>query len=184
MTLFYFRGCVIASQWESGLSRSPYFELPPEQNPNVVTVAGEVQRKVCPFVPVAPWREIGARFTDNPWMKQIQEWYPDPPRVIFLSNNEHSKLRWHEVETSARFTEQYGEGRDDDFKRRIVGDGWIDRYRSLQDGMREALVEDAWRRQAIFVGYDAFGPTHFGRWAGWPPHSLYTKNRIAPYPLM
>ncbi len=92
----------VGSQWESGLSRKPYIDLPPDENPNVVTTNGLVEGRVCPFGPLQPWREIGRRHTDNPMMKQIQEWYPDPPMVIFLSNNEHGKLRWHEVERSKR----------------------------------------------------------------------------------
>jgi hypothetical protein len=171
----------IASQWESGLSGKPYVELPAEENPNVVTVEGEIQSKVSPFGPVAPWRQIGATFTDNPWMKQIQEWYPDPPLVIFLSNNEHHKLRWQEVETSKRYMDQYGAGRDDNFKRKVVGDGWIPRYRALQDGMRQALVSDAWRRNAIFIGYGVGDLAAFGRWGGWINYSLYSPGRgLAP----
>ena len=120
----------IASQWESGLSGKPYVDLPPERNPNVVGMDGKVLRKVSPFGPVEPWREIGRKYTDNPWMKQLQEWYPAPPLVIFLSNNEHSKLYWTELETSKRYTEKYGKDRDDDFKRKVVAEGWIERYRA------------------------------------------------------
>ena len=121
----------VGSQWESGLSGEPYVSLPPDQNPNVVTTDGAIVKAVCPFGPLAPWREIGRKHTDNPWMKQLQQWYPNPPLVIFLSNNEHSKLRWTEVEKSKRYLDQYGPGRDADFKRKVVADGWIERYRVL-----------------------------------------------------
>ena len=174
----------IASQWESGLSSMPYIGLPAEQNPNVVALDGKVQRKVSPFGPVGPWREIGATHADNPWMKQLQQWYPDPPLVIFLSNNEHTKLRWTEVESSKRYLEKYGKNCDSDFKRKVVADGWIERYRNLQDGMRQGLANDTWKKNSIYVGYDAFGPPHFGRWDGWIQHSLYSKGRIDPNALM
>lgn len=173
----------IASQWESGLSRAPYLELPADKNPNLVTVDEEIKSKVSAFGPVGPWRQIGATFTDNPWMKQIQEWYPDPPLVIFLSNNEHAKLRWHEVENSKRYVEAHGNDRDDNFKRRVLADGWIERYRALQDGMRDALQQDAWRRHAIFLGYGVGELAHFGRWGGWIQHSLYSPGRLEPLSL-
>jgi hypothetical protein len=185
----------VASQWESGLSGKPYIELPAEQNPNVVTVEGKIEGRVSPFGPVGPWRQIGRTFTDNPWMKQIQEWYPHPPLVIFLSNNEHAKLHWTEVEKEQRYLAKYGAGRDGNFKRKVVGDGWIERYRALQDGLRQGLANDTWEKNSICVGYDAFGPPHFGRWGGtdpadgktgggWLHYSDYTPGRITAAPLM
>jgi len=175
---------LLGSQWESGLSREPYLSLPPDQNPNVVTVDGTISKAVCPFGPIVPWREIGRKHTDNSWMKQLQQWYPDPPLVIFLSNNEHSKLRWKEVEKSKRYLDMYGPGHDGDFNRKAVADGWIERYRGLQDGLRDGLDNATWKKNAVFVGYDAFGPPHLGRMEGWIEYSLYSKGRIDPYPLM
>jgi len=61
--------------------------------------------------------------------------------------------------------------------------GWIERYRALQEGMREGLLSPAWRKNAKFIGYEAFGPAHFGRWGGWMEYSLYTRGRIDPNPL-
>lgn len=175
---------LVGSQWESGLSAKPYLDLPPGRNPNVVPNSGEVQAKVSPFGPVDPWREIGGSRTNTTWMKKLQQWYPDPPLVIFLSNNEHPKLTWTEVETDRRFVQQYGMGRSDDVKRKAVADGWIERYRALQDGMRAGLANATWRDRAIFVGYDAFGPSHFGRWGGWLDYSLYQSGQIDPIPRM
>ena len=174
----------IASQWERVLSEEPYSSLPPEQNPNVIDREGRIVKKVSPFGPAAPWAEAGRSYTDNPWMKQIQQWYPDPPLVIFLSNNEHAKLTWTQVETSKRYMDLCGAGKDDDTKRRLVGDGWIERYRALQEGMRSGLTEQAWRDNARFVGYGAFAPEFIGRWAGWTNYSLHTDDRLTPYPLM
>jgi len=173
-----------ASQWESALSRDPYYSLPPERNPNVVGVDGKVWKTVSPFGPVEPWRELGRTYTDNALMRKLQEWYPDPPLVIFLSNNEHGKLRWHQAEKSARYVEQYGTGGDAEFRRRVVADGWIERYRALQGGMREGLDSAQWRRAARFVGYGAGPPEFFGRWHGWINYSLHSKGRLMPYPLM
>lgn len=174
----------VGTQWESLLSEEPYRSLPAEANPNVVDGDGKIRRQVSPFGPVEPWREVGQRWTDNPQMKKLQEWYPNPPLVIFLSNNEHSKLRWTEIEKSQRYREEFGTGRDDDFKRRAVADGWIERYRALQNGMRDGLVSPVWRNSARFVGYGAFGPEFLGRWSGWPTYSLHTAGRISSEPLM
>ncbi len=174
----------VGTQWEHLLSEEPYLGLPAEENPNVVDLDGKIQRQVSPFGPVEPWREVGRKWTDNPLMKKLQGWYPNPPLVIFLSNNEHSKLPWTEVEKSRRYREKFGMGRDDDFKRRVVADGWIERYRALQNGMRDGLVSPAWRGSARFVGYGAFGPEFLGRWSGWPMYSLHTRGQIGPEPRM
>ncbi len=174
----------IASQWESGLSAEPYLSLPPNENPNVIDVDGKILPQVSPFGPLKPWREIGRKHTDNAWIRKLQEWYPDPPLVVFLSNNEHRKLVWREVENSKRYLEKYGKGGDDDAKRKVVADGWIERYRALQEGMREGLDNPNWKNNAVFVGYGAFGPEFIGRWGGWGRYSLHSKGRINPYPLM
>jgi hypothetical protein len=117
-------------------------------------------------------------------MQRLQEWYPDPPRVVFLSNNEHAKLNWKEAESCARYVQMYGRGRDDNFKRKVFADGWRKKYRAIQAGMREGLVNESWKTNAIFVGYDAFGPPHLGRWPLWKDYSYYSPNRIDPHPLM
>ena len=175
--------CFKASQWERLLSGKPWVELPPARNPNVVTPEGKIERMVSPFGPLEPWREVGRMHTANAAMKRLQEWYPDPPRVMFLSNNEHRKLRWHQMRLSKRYQDKSGAGRDGDFKRKVVADGWIERYRALQEGMRDGLVDPAWKKAAVFVGYGAFGPDHMGRWGGWHTYSLHSKGRITPWPL-
>jgi hypothetical protein len=174
----------ISPQWERYLTESPlYFNLPPEKNPNVVDKRGAVLRKVSPFGPVEPWYEIGKKWTENSLAKKLQEWYPDPPLVLFLSNNEHSRLTWRELADSSRYHTKYGSGLDDNSKRKIVGDGWIERYRVLQKGMSEGLALQQWKRKSVFIGYEAFGNSAFGRWWGWLDYSLYTPGRFEPWPL-
>ena len=174
----------VASQWESVLSGKRYVDLTAAENPNVVDVDGKVLKQASPFGPTAPWLEAGKAWTDNPWMKRLQELYPAPPLVIFLSNNEQRKLTWPKVETSNRYMQKYGKGRDSEFKRKVVADGWIERYRSLQKGMRGGLTSPSWKKNAIFVGYRAFGPEFIGRWGGWTKYSMHSAGRITPYPLM
>ena len=174
----------ISTQWERYLTDSPlYFNLPTGENPNVVDNKGTILRKVSPFGPVGPWHEMGKRWTGNDLVKKLQEWYPDPPLVLFLSNNEHARLMWHELEVSSRYLAKYRSGLDDNLKRKIVGDGWIERYRALQKGMSEGLVLKEWKKNARFIGYDAFGNSAFGRWWGWLDYSLYAPDRFEPWPL-
>jgi len=169
----------VSTQWESTLSYDKAFlGLPPDQNPNVVSVEGKVLPKVSPFGPVEPWKQCGRQWTDSLFMKKFQEWYPEPPLVVLVSNNEHAKLGWTEVETSQRYMDKYGKGRSDDFKRQVVGDGYLERYRALLDGVREGFGSGPWRKAARCVGYEAFGPVHFGRWAGWKEYSSFTPGRL------
>lgn len=172
---------LVSTQWEIYLSvEDQYLNLPAATNPNVVTDKGQVMRMVSPVGGVDAWRQLGRRWTNSKMMAKLQEWYPNPPAVYFLSNNEHTKLEWTKLETDSRYVARYGTGRSDEFKRKIAGDGWITRYRAIQEGLREGLATDAWREKAVFMGYDAFGPAHYGRWPGWMEYSLYSKGRIDP----
>lgn len=177
---------LLASQWERFLTTDEkYFLLPPEQNPNVVTPDGEVLKKVDPFGPTEAWYEVGKFITsESPALRKLQGIYPDPPRVIFLSNNEHGKLSWHEAETSRHYLEKYGTGKSDQFKQKVFGDAWIEKYRALQKGMRDGLSSAGWKKAAIFIGYGGdVGMEAMGRWGGWVQHSLLTPGRpsIAPF---
>ncbi len=174
----------VGTQWESLLaSDEKYFNLPPETNPNVIGLDGVPRRELSPFGASQVWREAGTRWTTSQMMRRLQEWYPDPPVVIFVSNNEQPKLTWKRAEEDKRYVEAHGLGRSDEFKRQIVGDAYIPLYRALQEGMREALVNTNWRSTARFIGYDAFGAAHLGRWAGWPEFSLHKTGRFDPNPL-
>jgi len=175
---------LIGSQWEHYLSEKPYIDLSPRENPNVVTVEGRILPKVSPFGPVQPWFEVGRSWTDSPAMQQLQEWYPDPPLVIFLSNNEHAKLTWVDKEQDVRFIKAHGPDSDAAFRRAQIADGWIERYRALHSGFQDGLVNEKWRKHAMFFGYGAFGPPHFARWPGWVDYALATPGRIDPGPLM
>jgi len=175
----------ISTQWESILTTDERFKsLSPDENPNVVTFPeGKILNKVSPFSPLGPWIEAGRVWTSTSMLRLIQKIYPDPPKVLFISNNEHSKLRWYEVKKSDRFLESYGMVREAEEIRRLIGDKWIERYRALQSGMREGLIAESWRNNSLFIGYDAFGGSAFGRWPGWKKYSLYVKGRIEPWPL-
>ena len=173
-------------QWERHLTNDPeYFNLPLDRNPNVVTPGGETLKRVDPFGPTELWYEVGKKLTDHPVMARLQQIYPDPPRIIFLSNNEHAKLRWSDAEKSRRYLEKYGTGKSDQFKRKVVGDAWIEKYRALQQGMRDGLINENWKKNAIFIGYGGdVGMDAMGRWGGWTAYSLHTPGRFSLAPLM
>ncbi len=175
-----FRG----TQWEAMLLGKEYRELPPEECPAVVTPEGEIMSKLSPFGPLDKWQDPAREYVDNPAMKKIQEMHPEPPLVLFVSNNEARDLRWHEVHKSKRYLDRYGRNRSDEFKREIVGEGWMERYPVMFKAMQNALISDAWKKNVRFVGYGAFGPSHFGRWSGWKDYSLITDEWIDPAPLI
>ena len=171
-----FRG----TQWEAMLIGKEYRELPADKCPAVIGVDGKVIRKLSPFGPIGPWRDPAREYVDAPAMKTLQRMYPDPPLVLFVSNNEAPDLRWHQAEMSKRYLERYGKGRPDAFKRKVVAEGWMERYPVMFEAMREALVNDTWKKNVRFVGYGAFGPSHFGRWPGWKDYSLITDEWTSP----
>lgn len=172
--------CFRGTQWEAMLVKRQYRELPAPKCPAVVTPDGDVMAKLSPFGPLEPWRDPAGRYVDTPGMKELQEMYPEPPLVLFVSNNEAPDLRWHQVESSKRYLDKYGKGRPDEFKRHVVAKGWMQRYPVMFQAMREALVSDAWKENVRFVGYGAFGPSHFGRWPAWKEYSLITDEWTSP----
>ncbi|MBI1763076.1 MAG: hypothetical protein HYR56_16740 [Acidobacteria bacterium] len=175
---------LVSTQWEIWLSvEDRYLSLPANENPNVVTLDGKISREVSPVGGVRAWRDLGRRWTDSRIMKKLQELYPDPPYILFVSNNEHVKLPWNRLQEDRRYVEKYGADRSDELKRQVTAEGWIERYRAIQEGLREGLSNENWRAKAIFIGYNAFGPAHFARWAGWQEYSLYNRGRIDPAAL-
>ncbi len=174
--------CLTSTQWESYLYRDEsYLNLPAEENPNWITVDGEVKPSLSPFGPVKWWSELGRKWTDSGLIRHLQELYPDPPYVILLSNNEATHLRWHQAEESTRYMQLYGAGRSDEFKRTVVGDGYIERYNAFFEAMREGL--GAWRDRVILAGYGGVEP-HMGRWGDWRKYSLVTPERLSITPWM
>ena len=172
--------CFRGTQWEAMLLGKEYRELPAQKCPAVIGADGKVIRKLSPFGPVEPWRDPAKVYVDTPAMKELQRVYPEPPLVIFVGNNEAPDLRWHQAEQSKRYLDKYGKGRPDRFKRQVVAEGWIERYPVMFRAMREALVSDEWKKNVRFVGYGAFGPSHFGRWPSWKEYSLITEKWTSP----
>lgn len=172
-----FRG----TQWEAMLVKKEYRELPPDQCPAVISPEGKAIPKLSPFGPVDKWRDPAREYVDIPAMKKLQEMYPNPPLVLFVSNNEAPDLRWHQVEElSKRYLDKYGKGQTNQFKRKVVSEGWMERYPVMFQAMRDALVSETWKKNVRFIGYGAFGPSHFGRWSAWKDYSLITDEWTSP----
>jgi len=174
----------VGTEWEHYLYDDPaYFALPPAQNPNIVSLEGNVLKKLSPFGAKECWHQVGLDWGSSSLLNQIMTWYPAPPVVLFISNNEAVRLLWTEAETDRRYLDLYGYGREDDFKRQVFGEGWAERYRALIQGFREGLGSQRWRDCAKFVGFEAFGLGAFARWSEWKNYSLYIPHRIDPSPL-
>ncbi len=168
-------------QWVMRFYRSDSYEnLPVEKTGNAIDTDGNRMNKISPFSPVKPWRTLGEQWTKHAGMRHLQEVYPDPPLVHLVSNNEPNALEWEEVESSGRYMKRFGAGKSDEFKRRVVAEGWKERYGALFDGLRSGLTKPSWKENSKILGYGAFGPDHMGRWGGWKAYSLATSQRVTP----
>jgi len=179
--------------FEAALYRDEtYRKLPPEDSPLVVGLDGKIldfavsyppgkYAGVSPFGVVNWWKHMGRRYTDNELMHKLQEIYPDPPYVVFVSNNEARKLNWSRVEESLRYMEKHGAGKPDVFKQKVTGDGYIERYRALIEGFREGLRQ--WKDRAVIGAYGGAPLKRMGRtedWQAWRP-PVPGRIAIEPY---
>jgi hypothetical protein len=142
-------------------------------------LTGRSDGELSPLSPIAAWYEAGLRWARQPMLVRMQQLYPAPPRVFFLSNNEQTRTTWRAM----RGRDGIPADVDDTQLRRIVGDAWIERYRELFRGLRDGLTAPAWRQNARFIGYDAFGFVDYFRWDGWLDYSLQVPGRFEPWPL-
>jgi hypothetical protein len=132
---------------------------------------------LSPFKPVEPWYSVGRAWAQHETLRRIEKLYPDPPLVLFISNNEHPRLTPKELQA------EYSANAGPELmaRRRAIGDAWIERYRAMERGFREGLDASAWRAHAVFVGYEAFAGPPMGRWSGWTSYSLYVPGRTEPW---
>jgi hypothetical protein len=175
-----FRG----TQWNAMLVGKEYREAPESRWAGVIAPDGRRVPRLSPFGAIEPWKDPAREYVDTPAMRRAQEICPDPPLLLWVSNNEPPELRWAKhgplEEQSKRYLERFGRGRPDEFRRRVVAEGWIERYPVMFGAMREALASETWKKNVRFIGYGAFGPAHFGRWDGWKVYSLVTGRWTAP----
>ena len=144
----------LSTQWDARLFEPRYAKLPSDQNPCVVAPDGKIRLRLSPVGPVNAWYRAGKEWTSTAVLRQLQEWYPDPPVVLFISNNEAPRAARAEDRRAAATPKP--------------DDGFPERYRSLIQGMRDGLVNPQWRERALFVGYGIDpAPAYLGRWWGW-----------------
>jgi len=181
---------ITGGQWEARFyTDKEYLDAPAEQTGcGVSATTGKKIKAVSPLSPVEPWSKLGRAWTETETVKKMAELYPDIPLVFFVSNNEANDIRWHAIDKDKYYLDKYGADKDDEFKRKVVGDGFIERYRAMIKGMREGLPSDAWKKNSRFIAYNALGPDHFGRpmggdTPGWLKYSTTTKDRIAWEPF-
>lgn len=168
-------------QWEQDFYSTEYINLPIDQTGVGMNLDGTKMSKVSPFSPIEPWLELGRKWGNSDFMRLVQTLYPNPPLVLLISNNEAAKLKYQDAEQEKRYLDEYGSGKDVEFRQKIFGDRWIERYSALIQGIREGMSEPAWQNNSRIIGYNAFGPVGFGRYWGWENYSLTTEDRITPW---
>lgn len=143
-----------------------------------------------PFGPVTRWEEFGKIWMGHELMQKIQEFYPDPPMVIFLNNHEAGQINSPSQidDTCDRFVALHGTGKDLDFRARKIREGYAERYAALFAAARAAFVEPGWRKNSLFVAYNNTSSPTLGRgvsdthdWSGrigFDPESGYTEHRM------
>ena len=160
----------VTTTWERLLSRiSPVYSKT-DAHGNILPFS--------PFGPIAPWYEAGREWARHPSVRMVERLYPDPPLVLFASDNEGPKLNLDDVrvppsaDASPRAVA----------RRRAIGNAWIARYRAMLRGFRDGLEAPGWRAHSLFIGYDAFISPAMGRWGDWAAYSLYVPGRTEPWP--
>src|SRR5579883_1768069 len=134
--------------------------------------------RISPFGPIAPWYEAGRAWARNRSLLQLQRLYPDPPLVLFISDNES-----HQITPDALHAPYSVNASPQTIaRRRAIGDAWIVRYRAMIRGLRDGLEARGWRAHALCIGYDAFVTSAMGRWGGWGKYSLDVPGRMEPWP--
>ncbi len=152
---------LVSTQWESLLyNRGEWKNLPFQQSPLAFDSKGKRLDMLSPFGAVEPWAEVGAAWATAPILKRLQEIYPNPPYVVLISNNEARKVKQQHLSMTLRYKQQYRNRMSPEERRRLMGDGIIERQSAMIESLRANL--GAWRERAILVGWGG-GNSNFGR---------------------
>lgn len=180
---------LVSRQWEDGLIKKPFFDRPPRRNPNLVRPDGKIVQQVSPFGPLDAWRELGRKWVSTEIVRALQAMYPNPPLIVWVSNNESPKPRWKEIyQVSQRYRDRYepvaGAPRlPGDCRRKAVAEGWRERYKALTDSMRQSLALETWRKNSKFIVYKGGYVHDLGRWPKWIQQSFATDEYFTFEPL-
>lgn len=133
-----------------------FTKSPAEEKPQVLE-NGKPIKLLDPFGPLKSWQTWGKFYGGNDVIQQLQQIYPNPPRVIFLSNNEGSQIRgtYQVTNNQDRFVAKFGAGpHAQQFIARAIREGYQERWAAAFQAVRDALVEPAWKKNVRFVFYN------------------------------
>jgi hypothetical protein len=168
---------------ESALTQDDvYFNMDKTQNPNVITVNGTVLPELSPFGPDSLWKEVGGQWSTTTLMTQLQEWYPNPPLVVFVDEDASKKLSWSNLATSSRYIEHYPTNTSNEFKRTLVNAKWLEKYRQLHEGFKQGFTKKAWKQNVKFLTRNQLA-SNMGVTADWINSSTTTNQHANIWPL-
>jgi len=168
---------------ESALTKDDvYFSMGKTQNPNVITVKGTVLPELSPFGPDSLWKEVGGQWSTTTLMTQLQEWYPNPPLVIFIDEDTSKKLSWSKLATSSRYIEQYPTNTSNEFKRTLINAKWLEKYRQLHEGFKQGFTKKAWKQNVKFVTRNQLA-VNMGATSDWINNATTTNQYANIWPL-
>ena len=163
----------------------PWRDLPNADNPRVILEStGELHGSLLdPLGPTKRWYELGEYWSRD---HQVDEWlelkntYPDPPKVIILSNNEANKLRHQDSDMSKRWLDTYGAGVGNLEKRETFIKAWEVLYNEMFRGIRDGFLTPTprWSHASQFVGYGVNDRQQFARWSDWINYNDYFTNNV------
>ena len=159
-----------------------YFSMDRTNNPNVITTNGTVIPKLSPFGPNNLWNEVGGQWSTTSLIAQLQEWYPNPPLVLFIDTDSSKKLSWSELSSSSRYTSQYPADATDEFKRTLVNAKWMEKYRQLHQGFKNGFVSNIWKKNAKFISRNQLA-LNMGTTSDWQKSATTTNLYANIWPL-
>ena len=168
---------------ESALTKDDvYFSMDRSNNPNVITPDGIVLPKLSPFGPNNLWNEVGGQWSTTSLMAQLQEWYPNPPLVLFIDEDKSAKLLWSDLNSSSRYQTQYPLDATDEFKRTLVNAQWVEKYRQLHKGFRDGFTNNNWKQNSKFISRNELA-YNMGRTSDWQKNATTTNLHANIWPL-
>ena len=168
---------------ESALSNDDYYlSLDNSKNANVLTQSGVIIKELSPFGANSVWEDVGEKWAKSHILKLIQEWYPNPPLIVFVSQNQVNKLSWSDVELSSRYVKKYGLKRDNNFKRAVIDAEWIEKYRQMHLGFKRGFIFSSWKKNVKFISRNSY-PQNMGKVDYWIRNSTLTDKYLNIWPL-
>ena len=174
------------TQWEQVLYQDSYYEntydgeliINTNKHPYCSIDTNSLDY-ISPYSNINAWYDVGSKWVNETPLEFIQDIYPNPPLVLFLSNNEARKLTPCIAEESNEYINEYGNMALTPIqKREIFNDKFKERYLEMQLGFKDNL-NNIWKDNVKFIGYAVNSTGHFARWNDWAIYSSYFSNRVA-----